>query len=234
MLEIHPSHSGFPFSFFQIEQANILNRKSMEAMLTKKEIAVFSHLSSPYTVQQFLDRLDYSKETHYRCPRSVLRDRMAHCYDGAIFAAAALRMIGYPPLIVEILPNERDDDHILAIFKRNNHWGAVAKSNFVGLRYREPVYRTVRELMMSYFESYYNVARERTMLGYTAALNLNQFDVKNWLTCDSAMDAIGNALDRIHRYSILTPAMKRELTHVDKRFAIAGLLGAKRAGLFKL
>ena len=123
-------------------------------ILTKSELQLFVKLKTPFKVQEFLDSIPYSDEERYRCPRSVLQDRKAHCYDGAVFAAAALRMIGYPPLLVDMLPNNRDDDHILAVFRRKKRWGAVAKSNFSGLRFREPVYRGLHELIMSYFESY--------------------------------------------------------------------------------
>ncbi|MBN1398164.1 MAG: hypothetical protein JXA06_09070 [Bacteroidetes bacterium] len=201
--------------------------------LNKKELRVFSQLTSPLKIQDYLDSIIYSDEERYRCPRSVLKDRKAHCYDGAIFAAAALQTIGHIPLIVELLPNENDDDHILAIFKRGQYWGAVAKSNFTGLRYREPVYKSLRELVMSYFESYFNIKGERTLLGYTAPLDLNRFEKFNWLTEDNAMDIIGDALEDTRKYRIITSDMARKLTHVDKRSYKAGLLGSKQSGLFK-
>jgi hypothetical protein len=206
---------------------------NLKSQLNKKERKVFSRLTSPVKIQKFLDSLTYSGEERYRCPRSVLQDGKAHCYDGAMLAAAALQMIGYPPLLVEILPNDRDDDHILAVFCHGKHWGAVAKSNFVGLRYREPVYRSLRELIMSYFESYFNIAGERTMLGYTAPLNLHRFDKLDWFIQDSTMDIIGDALNNICKYRIMTPAMSRKLSYVDQRSYKAGLLGSKQSGLFK-
>src|SRR5439155_793750 len=95
------------------------------------------------------------------------RERVAHCYDGALFAAAALRRLGHPPLLVNMYA-ERDDEHLLAVFKQAGHWGAVAKSNFVGLRYRDPIYRTLRELVMSSFQDYFNVQGDKTLRGYHA------------------------------------------------------------------
>jgi hypothetical protein len=206
----------------------------MKTQFTKRELNIFSKLPTPFKIQEFLDALPYSDEERYRCPRSVLCDWKAHCYDGAVFAAGALQLIGLPPLIVEILPNNRDDDHIIAVFRRGKHWGAVAKSNFVGLRYREPVYRNLRELIMTYFESYFNIAREKTLIGYTAPLNLTRFDKHNWLVNDDAMDIIAEGLNKVRRYHILTPAMIRNLSLVDKRFYKAGLLGANPKGLLKL
>lgn len=203
-------------------------------LFNRHELSFFVKLTTPFKIQEFLDAIPYSDEERYRCPKSVLRDWKAHCYDGAVFAAAALRMIGYPPLLVEIVPNHRDDDHILAVFRYRKHWGAVAKSNFVGLRFREPVYRDLRELIMSYFESYFNIKREKTLIGYSAPLNLSRFDKLDWLINDSAMDAIAEGLDNTRKYRILSPVMARQLSLVDKRFYKAGLLGANPRGLLKL
>jgi hypothetical protein len=162
-----------------------------------------------------------------------LHDCRAHCYDGAVFAAAALQMIGYPPLLVEMLPNDRDDDHIVAVFRKGKTWGAVAKSNFSGLRFREPVYHGLRELIMSYFESFFNIAGEKTLVGYTAPLNLNRFNKLDWLVNDNAMDAIAIELDSNRKYKIITTAMARQLSAIDKRSYNAGLLGANHKGLFQ-
>ena len=201
--------------------------------LTKKELQIFAKLKAPFKIQEFLDSIPYSDEERYRCPRSVLQDRKAHCYDGAVFAAAALRMIDYPPLLVDMLPNGRDDDHVLAVFRQNNRWGAIAKSNFSGLRFREPVYRGLRELIMSYFEFYYNIAREKTLVGYTAPLNLNRFDKLSWLVNDNALDVIAIELDNNRKYNIITTAMAKQLSAIDKRSYNAGLLGANHKGLFQ-
>src|SRR4051794_17076174 len=118
------------------------------------ERAVFRRLNTPEKIQRFLDDLAYNKEPDgpsCRSPRRVLRDRTAHCMEGAMFGAAAFRMLGQAALLLD-LEAVRDDDHVLAIFQRRGCWGAVAKSNYSGLRYREPVYRSLRELVMSYFE----------------------------------------------------------------------------------
>jgi hypothetical protein len=105
----------------------------------------------------------------------VLRDRLAHCFEGALFAAGALRALGHPPLLLD-LEAVRDDDHVLAVFRRNGAWGALAKSNYAGLRFREPVYRTLRELAMSYFEDYYSVEGERSLRSFsTRPVNLARF-----------------------------------------------------------
>jgi hypothetical protein len=207
--------------------------EAFEKSLTQKERAVFSGLGSPAKIQAFLDDLAYSAEEVYRCPLSVLRDRKAHCFDGALFGAAALRCIGYPPLILDMLPNDRDDDHLLALYKRDGFWGAVAKSNFAGLRFREPIYRSLRELTLSYFEQYYNVKREKTLRGYTAPLNLKAFDKLDWMTSNDHLDDIAQRLDEIRKMMLITPDMVAGLAPVDKRSYQAGLLGVNAAGLYK-
>ena len=159
-----------------------------DSPFTPAERAVFRRLNTPGKIQRFVDDLVYNKEPDgpaCRSPRRVLRDRTAHCMEGALFAAAALRQLGYPPLLfdLEAAPN-RDDDHVLAIFRVHSRWGAIGKSNYSGLRFREPVYRTLRELAMSYFEHYFNEAREKTLRNYSRPVNLTRFDRINWMTAE--------------------------------------------------
>jgi hypothetical protein len=206
--------------------------KILFSSFTPNELRVFARLDSPAKIQVFLDNIPYSAEERYRCPRSVLRDRKAHCYDGALFAAAALRRLGHTPLIIDMLAHN-DDDHLLALFKRDGHWGAVAKSNFAGLRYREPIYRTVREVVMSYFEDFYNVAREKTLRSYTVPLNLKTFDKQDWVSRDETMDVIADKLELMRQVAVVTPKMAVRLQPVDKRSFEAGLVGSNAAGLFK-
>ncbi len=200
---------------------------------TDKVREAFAGLDTPTRIQVFLDGIPYSAEEVYRCPLQVLRDRQAHCTDGALFAAAALRFLGYPPLIVDLLA-ERDDEHLLAVYRKDGHWGAVAKSNFVGLRYREPIYRSLRELVMSYFEDYFNVACEKTLRGYTRPLDLSALDGLNWMTSDEHLEEVIQHLDRMRRFTILTPAMRANLSPVDDRSCQAGMLGVNTAGLYRL
>jgi hypothetical protein len=202
-----------------------------ERTLTKTEQELIARLDSPHKIQLFLDGLAYGTETIYRAPLRVLRERTCQCFDGAVFAAALLQQLRYPALILNLLPNKRDDDHVLALFKRDEHWGAVAKSNFAGLRFREPVYRDLRELIMSYFEHYYNLHREKTLRGYTRPLDLKAFDRRQWMTRDETMDLISQRLDEVRRVSILSRPMIARLSPVDERSCRAGLYGANRAGL---
>jgi hypothetical protein len=199
----------------------------------KSERQGMAQLTTPIKIQSFLDNLTYSKETIYRCPLRVFRERTAHCFDGALFGAAALRRLGYPPLILNMRAVVLDDDHLLALYKRNAHWGAVAKSNFVGLRFREPIYRTLHELVMSYFEQFYNVECKKTLRSYTVPLNLKTFDKLNWMTSDESLDRIGERLDEIRKVPLMTRRMIAGLSLVDERSYQAGLLGADKTGLYK-
>jgi hypothetical protein len=144
----------------------------------------------------------------------------------------ALRRIGFPALIVD-MDAVRDDDHVIAVFKKNGRFGAIAKSNFVGLRYREPVYASLRELVMSYFESYYNTENEKTLRSYTRPLNLSSFDPLDWNFSDEALEAIGDKLNENQVFKIITPVMARSLSSVDQRTYEAGMLGVNKAGLYK-
>jgi len=208
--------------------------ETFDREVSAEERAIVNGLTRPAGIQAFLDSIPYSTDEFYRCPLRVLRDRTAHCFDGAVFAAAALRRIGHPPLILDLLSNGRDDEHLLALFKDHGYWGAVAKSNFVGLRFREPVYRTLRELVMSYFEQYYNLEREKTLQGYTGPLNLKRFDRLNWMTADETMELIAQRTEEIRRVMLIDAEMEKRLSLVDERSYQAGLTGSDPNGLYKI
>src|SRR2546425_881888 len=154
----------------------------------------------------------------------VLHDRTASCLEGGIFGAAALRIIGFPPFIFD-LEAEQDSDHVVAIFKVRGHWGAVAKSNFTGCRYREPVYRSLRELAMSYFNIYFNLRGERTLRRYSRPVNLARFDHLNWMTTEKPIWFIAEYLCDIPHISLVTPAQVRQLTRVDRRNMSGEMVG---------
>ena len=157
-------------------------------------------------------------------PRRVLRERTAHCLEGAVFAAAALRVLGFRPLLLD-LEAVQDTDHVLAVFKLHGHWGAIAKSNFSGLRYREPVYRTVRELAMSYFEGYVNYRGERTLRACSRPVDLSRFDGRRWMTTDGDLWWIAEHLVGVPHTRLLSAAMERRLVRVDRRGLTAALVG---------
>jgi len=194
---------------------------------TPSELRQLRALKTPAGVQKFLDDLPYNLSFTARSPKKVLDDRTASCLEGGIFGAAALRVIGFPPLIFD-LEAEQDTDHVVAIFKVRGHWGAVAKSNFTGCRYREPVYRTLRELAMSYFNIYFNLRGERTLRRYSRPVNLARFDHLHWMITDKPVWFIAEHLCEIPHISLLTPAMEKNLTRVDRRTLRGEMLGHRR------
>lgn len=194
--------------------------------LTPAELRKLLSLRTPAGIQRFLDDLPYHLADTAWSPRRVLREQMAHCFEGAIFAAAALRVNGYPPLILD-LEAERDTDHVIAIYRMRGHWGALAKSNYSGCRYREPVYRTLRELAISYFDGYFNLRGERSLRTYSRPVNLKRFDSLHWMTTDKPIWFIANYLLDIHHYRLLTPEMARNLHRLDQRSFRAGLVGRR-------
>jgi hypothetical protein len=206
----------------------------LEAQLSVAEWQLLSGLDSPAAVQAFLNSVPYSEDKFYRCPLRVLRDLKGHCFDGALFAAMALRRLGRPAQILELIPNERDDDHILALFKQNGGWGAVAQSNFTGLRYREPVFRSLRELVMSYFEDFINSIGEKTLVGYRGPIALKSFDRLDWMTSDAGLETLAEGMDRYRIQPVITEEMAAALTLADERSIHAALLGANPDGLFKV
>jgi hypothetical protein len=198
--------------------------------LNRSELAVMRRLAKPEKLQLFLDdEIAYNKEPESatcRSPRRVLRDRVAHCAEGAFFAAAALRVNGHLPLIVD-LEAVRDDDHVLAVFKERDCWGAIAKSNYAGLRFREPVYRTVRELVMSYYEHYYNPAGEKTLRAYSIRpLNLQRFDRSHWMTREDDLWDICEHLCVVPHARVMQLPAERKRRWMDARSYKAGMTGA--------
>ena len=202
-----------------------------DATWNQEEQAVLSQLNSPWKVQQYLDSLPYTTDDQTRSPRRVMSDRCAHCTEGAIFAAAALRYLGRAPLIID-LRAENDDDHVIAIYRVGELIGAVAKSNFSGLRFREPIYRSYRELALSYFEHYFNVLGEKTLRSYSRPLDLSAFDAQAWMTTEEDLERVGQHLDALPHYPLIDGAMAQRLHPVDRRLYEAGLLGADPTGLF--
>src|SRR5256712_6919305 len=183
---------------------------------TPSELRQVRALKTPAGIQEFLDELPYNLSYTAASPKKVLHDRTASCLEGGIFGAAALRVLGFLPLIFD-LEAEQDTDHVVAIFKVRGHWGAVAKSNFTGCRYREPVYRSLRELAMSYFNIYFNLRFERTLRRYSRSVNLARFDHLHWMTSEKPIWFIAEHLCEIPHIPLLTPAMEKRLTRVDPR-----------------
>src|SRR3954467_8144267 len=194
---------------------------------TSSELRTLRALKTPAGVQRFLDEIPYHLAGTAWSPKVVLRERTAHCLEGAIFAAAALRVLGFPPLLLD-LEADQDTDHVLAVFKTQGHWGAIAKSNFSGCRGREPVYRTLRELALSYFHTYFNLRGERTLRRYSQPVNLARFDRAGWMTAEKGVWFIAEYLCDIPHRPLLRRGLEKQLTRVDRRTWKSEMVGHRK------
>lgn len=201
-------------------------------MWTRNELDFIARFKTPYDIQLFLDSAPYNPNAECRSPRKIIDWQKAHCFEGALFAAAMLREIGYKPLIIDMMA-ENDDDHVIAVFQIRGKWGAIAKSNTTALRYREPVYRSVRELIMSYFDFYFNTLGDKSLRSYSRPVDLSRFDEKNWSQTDFDLEYIGDYLTRIRHYPVLDAGSVRQLHRADRKLMDAVFLGANEEGLFK-
>lgn len=202
--------------------------------LLPPEVDLLRGLTTPHQIQAFLDSVRYPAGERNRGMLNVIRDRQAHCLDGGLFAAAALNWIGFPAIILDLLPEPgTDDDHVLALYQVDGCWGAIAKSNFVGLRLREPVYRSLRELVMSYFDVFYNVEGRLTLRGYTRPIHLEHWHGSDWLLVDAGVDEIEKKLKKLSMIQLITPATASRLQPVDEVTYRQGLGVANMEGLYK-
>jgi len=188
------------------------------------ELRKLRSLKTPYGIQRCLDDMPYHLADTAWSPRRVLRENTAHCLEGAIFAAAALRANGFPPLILD-MEAEHDTDHVIAVYRIDGHWGAIAKSNFTGCRFREPVHRNLRELALSYFNLYFNMRRERSLRTFSRPVSLARFDHLYWMTTEKPVWFIVHYLFEIHHYRLVPRQIAKRLNRVDERLFRAECLG---------
>ena len=192
--------------------------------LTPQNVRTLRALKTPKLIQQFIDGLTYQYADTAGSPQRTLRERKGHCLEGALVAAAALRLHGHPPLLMD-LEAVHDDDHVLAIYRERGLWGSIAKSNFAGLRSRKPVYRTLRELAMSYFEHYYNLRGEHTLRAYSRPVNLARLDGKQWMTSEEDVWCVPELLIAARHFPIAPDKVMRALPRLDRRSFEAGMHG---------
>jgi hypothetical protein len=204
------------------------NRRATREMLglTEGEFAVLRRLDSPEKIQAFLYRLRQNFEPDgdsCNSVRVVLRRRRAHCIEGAMLAACALWIHGEPPLLLD-LQAVKDYDHVVALFRRGGGWGAISKTNGIGLRWRDPIYRNLRELAMSYFHEYYNRWDHKTLRTYSRPFDLRALDPAKWVTAeDGAWDLI-DALEAHPHYRLVTGAQLRRVVRRDPFERVVGNL----------
>ncbi len=185
----------------------------------------------PSEIQSFLNGLRYRENSGARSPLIVEETRRANCFDGAVYAAAALEQLGYPPLIVD-LAAKNDDDHIIAVY-RSPGWGAVAKSNTTMLQLREPVYRSLRELVMSYFDGYFNIYGYKSLRSYSVPVNLRRLDSISWRTTTEPLDPIEDCLNNTRHYPVINRRMERLLAQAEPIVMQACFLGSNKKGLYR-
>ncbi len=186
---------------------------------------------NPSEIQLFLNSLKYREEGGAMSPLMVEQTRIANCFDGAVYAAAALETLGYPPLIVD-MEAKNDDDHVIAVY-HSRGWGATAKSNTTILRSREPVYRSIRELVMSYFDGYFNTDGYKSLRSYSAPVNLRRFDSLSWRTTASWLDQIQSYLHKVRHYPLITRQMEHALARAEPLVIRACFLNSNRKGLYR-
>jgi hypothetical protein len=186
----------------------------------------FFQLKTPFAIQEYLDSMPYIGEERDRSPLNVMVDGQCHCLDGGFLAALALWRLGFKPLLIDVVPDPgKDDDHILALYQVDDRWGAVAKSNYVNLGFREPVYKNLRELVMTYFEHYASINKEKTLRGYTRPFDASRYTHLNW-----AWDEQG-ANELYYKYfygrntiSLITKQIAKRLNPLSDRAYIAETL----------
>ena len=188
--------------------------------LTKEELKLFKSLNTPAKVQDYLNKIpvnfeESGKDTCYS-PRRVLRENKCHCIEGAILAALILRVNGYPPLLLDLTASSKDFDHVLCVFQKDGKWGAIAKTNHYSLRYRDPVYESIRELVMSYFHEYFNEAGKKTLRSYAGPIDLSLFDHENWMTTEEEIWQIPEYLAEVVHFQILNKKQIANLRDADE------------------
>ncbi len=189
------------------------------------ELRILRSLNTPKKIQDFLDRIPQNFEHDgdgCLSPRRVLRERRAHCIEGAMLAGAALRLQGRPPLVVDLEASRDDHDHVIAVFRERGYWGAISKTNHAALRYRDPVYRTLRELVMSYFHEYFIKNGKKTLRTFSQPVDLRRFDARGWMTDEDDVWYIPEYLCDVSHKKILTPSQIRSLRPADATERRAG------------
>ncbi len=186
--------------------------------LNEEEVKIFKKLNTPKKIQEFLNKIPINfEENGDTClsPRTVLNLNKAHCVEGAILAALILRINGYKPLLLDLTTTKEDYDHVVALFKENKHWGAISKTNHAVLRYREPIYKTIRELVMSYFHEYFIDNGKKTLRSYSKPVDLSRFDKLNWMTTEAELWEIPEYLGWVKHYKILNRKQINKLRKAD-------------------
>jgi hypothetical protein len=186
--------------------------------LTRAEIAVLRKLGTPQKIQAFVNAIPINHEVGGETilsVRQVLAQRRAHCIEAAFVAACALWIHGEPPLLMHLDCAPSDDPHVVALFRRHGAWGAISKSNGAHLRYRDPIYRSLRELALSYFHEYFDRRGRKTLRSYSVAFDLRRIDPGLWITQDDMCEQTNARLAGLRHYALVSPGPRRMLSRLD-------------------
>ena len=198
-------------------------KSDIQSILSPKEVKVFTALNTPQKIQMYLNKMPINFELKgetYMSPRRVLQHKTAHCFEGALFAATALALLGQKPLLMDIQTIASDEDLVIALFKQEGRWGAISKTNHTILRYRDPVYLNPRELAMSYFHEYIMNNGTRSMLTYSAPFDLSRFEAESWVTAEEELDWLVGELDWSRHFPIAPKknmGLVRKATPVERK-----------------
>ncbi len=187
--------------------------------LTSSELKLFRSLNTPGKIQNFINKIPINfEENGDTCysPRRILKENKCHCMEGAVLAVLILQVNGFPPLLVDMTASKKDFDHVIAVFEVERKWGAISKTNHATLRYREPIYNSIRELVMSYFHEYTNDNGEKTLRSYSDAVDLSVFDNINWMTTENELWEIPEYLAEVEHFQILAKSQISNLRKADE------------------
>lgn len=190
----------------------------MKFKFTPAETKLYKQLNTPTKIQDYLNRLPFNFEVKgetCNSPRVMLETKRAHCIEGAFFAASVLWFYGHKPLLLDLVAHDTDYDHVVTLFKQNNRWGAISKTNHNVLRWRDPVYSSVRELVMSYFHEYFLDDGRKSLQSFSQPFDLSKFGI-DWITSGESLLPLADKLDNSRHIQILTPAMRRTLRRADQ------------------
>jgi len=193
-------------------------RPGIREVLTQSESRLFARLNSPTKIQDYINSLPFNHERRgetYMSPRRMIAAGTAHCFEGALFAAAALIYHGRKPLLLDLRTTNDDQDHVVALFKEGRHWGAISKTNHAVLRYRDPVYASVRELALSYFHEYFLSNGKKTMRAYSEPFDLSKLPLESWFTASDDLVDLVNMLDDSPHMEIVSKDMVKRLRKAD-------------------
>jgi hypothetical protein len=186
--------------------------------LTRAEFAVLERLDNPPKIQTFLNAIPINHEIGGETVlsvREVLRQRRSHCIEGAMVAAAALWVHGEPPLVMHLDCHISDFPHVITLFRRAGAWGAISKTNGAPLRYRDPIYRSLRELALSYFHEYSNRRGHKTLRSYSCSFDLRRIDPAEWVTNPKSCWATHDRLVKVRHYPLISRQQERLLAKRD-------------------